>query len=173
MGETVQYACKEGFVLIGEPVIRCTEQGLWSHSVPFCESLILKYVDQFSFTQPSKLAGKRACRFPGNPPHGRVAPVKFLYEIGDRIIVQVCNFVPIAQHANRRTPQPVTHPTSSRITSAHSVAAGSTAHRRRRGGGSRGCSAWRAGGGPAASPGAPATEAADPCRCLNEQITAG
>ena len=39
VGETVQYACKEGFVLIGEPVIRCTEQGLWSHSVPFCESL--------------------------------------------------------------------------------------------------------------------------------------
>ena len=37
MGETVQYACKEGFVLIGEPVIRCTEAGLWSHSVPFCK----------------------------------------------------------------------------------------------------------------------------------------
>ena len=35
-----------------------------------------------------QLAGKRACRFPGNPPHGRVAPVKFLYEIGDRIVVQ-------------------------------------------------------------------------------------
>ena len=69
------------------------------------------------------------------------------------------------------TPQPLTHPTSSRITSARSVAAGSTARRRRRGGGSRGCSAWRAGGGPAAYPGAPATEAADPCRCLNEQIT--
>ena len=60
-----------------------------SHSVSHS---FLKYVDQFSFTQPSKLAGKRACRFPGNPPHGRVAPVKFLYEIGDRIIVQVCNF---------------------------------------------------------------------------------
>ena len=39
VGETVRYACKEGFVLIGEPVIRCTEAGLWSHSVPFCKSV--------------------------------------------------------------------------------------------------------------------------------------
>ena len=37
VGETVQYACKEGFILIGEPVIRCTEAALWSHSVPFCK----------------------------------------------------------------------------------------------------------------------------------------
>ncbi len=26
-----------GYVLIGEPVIRCTQQGLWSHSTPICE----------------------------------------------------------------------------------------------------------------------------------------
>ena len=32
--------------------------------------------------------GKSACRFPGDPAHGRVTPVKFLYEIGDRILVQ-------------------------------------------------------------------------------------
>ncbi len=66
----MQYVCNEGFVLIGEPVIRCAESSLWSHSVPFC---------------------KRACRFPGDPAHGRVTPVKFLYEIGDRILVQCRN----------------------------------------------------------------------------------
>jgi len=69
VGNTVQYFCKEGFVLIGEPVIRCTESGLWSHAPPFC---------------------KRACRFPGDPKNGRVTPVKFLYELGDRILIQ-CN----------------------------------------------------------------------------------
>ena len=37
VGNTVQYFCKEGFVLIGEPVIRCTESGLWSHAPPFCK----------------------------------------------------------------------------------------------------------------------------------------
>ena len=41
VGNTVQYFCKEGFVLIGEPVIRCTESGLWSHAPPFCK---LKYI---------------------------------------------------------------------------------------------------------------------------------
>ena len=37
VGNTVQYFCSEGFVLIGEPVIRCTESGLWSHAPPFCK----------------------------------------------------------------------------------------------------------------------------------------
>lgn len=67
VGHTVQYTCYEGYVLIGEPIIRCTDTGLWSHATPFC---------------------KRACRFPGDPVHGRITPVKFLYEIGDKILVQ-------------------------------------------------------------------------------------
>ena len=37
VGNTVQYNCDEGFVLIGEPIIRCTESGLWSHAPPFCK----------------------------------------------------------------------------------------------------------------------------------------
>ena len=37
MGNTVQYSCHEGYVLIGEPIIRCTETGLWSHAPPFCK----------------------------------------------------------------------------------------------------------------------------------------
>ena len=35
------------------------------------------------------IIGKRACRFPGDPNNGRVTPVKFLYELGDRILIQV------------------------------------------------------------------------------------
>ena len=42
--------------------------------------------NQFCFFFP----GKRACRFPGDPSHGRITPVKFLYEVGDRILIQ-CN----------------------------------------------------------------------------------
>lgn len=38
VGNTVQYSCDEGFVLIGEPIIRCTESGLWSHAPPFCKT---------------------------------------------------------------------------------------------------------------------------------------
>lgn len=67
VGNTVQYSCDEGFVLIGEPIIRCTESGLWSHAPPFC---------------------KKACRYPGDPKNGRITPVKFLYEVGDRILIQ-------------------------------------------------------------------------------------
>ena len=37
VGNTVQYSCHEGYVLIGEPIIRCTETGLWSHAPPFCK----------------------------------------------------------------------------------------------------------------------------------------
>ena len=34
------------------------------------------------------ISGKRACRFPGDPKNGRITPVKFLYEVGDRILIQ-------------------------------------------------------------------------------------
>ena len=55
VGNTVQYFCKEGFVLIGEPVIRCTESGLWSHAPPFCKFkyilsgiFVFKYISTYS-----------------------------------------------------------------------------------------------------------------------------
>lgn len=32
--------------------------------------------------------GKKACRYPGDPKNGRITPVKFLYEVGDRILIQ-------------------------------------------------------------------------------------
>ena len=66
VGSTVQSMCDDGFILIGEPVIRCTEDGVWSHASPFC---------------------KRACRYPGPQAGGDITPVKFLYSVGDRIAV--------------------------------------------------------------------------------------
>jgi len=69
VGSTVQSVCDDGFILIGEPVIRCKEDGLWSHTIPFC---------------------KRACRYPGPQAGGDITPVKFLYGVGDRIGV-ICH----------------------------------------------------------------------------------
>ena len=34
------------------------------------------------------ILGKKACRYPGDPKNGRITPVKFLYEVGDRILIQ-------------------------------------------------------------------------------------
>ena len=66
VGSTVQSVCDEGFILIGEPVSMCTEEGVWSHSTPFC---------------------KRACRYPGPALGGDITPVRFLYSVGDKVAV--------------------------------------------------------------------------------------
>ena len=62
----MQSVCDDGFTLIGEPVLRCTEEGVWSHASPFC---------------------KRACRYPGPQVGGDITPVRFLYSVGDKIAV--------------------------------------------------------------------------------------
>ncbi|NXO43694.1 DAF1 protein, partial [Locustella ochotensis] len=38
-GVTVTYSCKEGFELLGNASITCTDSGLWSRSLPRCEGL--------------------------------------------------------------------------------------------------------------------------------------
>jgi len=69
VGSVVRGACDPGFVLVGEPVLRCTQEGLWSHNTPKCQ---------------------RACRYPGTPPGGVITPVRFLYSVGATIRV-VCH----------------------------------------------------------------------------------
>ena len=51
VGNTVQYSCNEGFVLIGEPIIRCTESGLWSHAPPFCKYIVINLSKYKQYTQ--------------------------------------------------------------------------------------------------------------------------
>ncbi|XP_046387287.1 locomotion-related protein Hikaru genki-like isoform X2 [Ischnura elegans] len=65
-GTAVQFACAEGHQMLGESSILCTEAGVWSHPPPFC---------------------KVRCPYPGDPANGRIAPLKFFYEPGDRIAV--------------------------------------------------------------------------------------
>jgi len=66
VGSTAQIICHAGFVLIGEPILRCTRQGIWSDATPIC---------------------KRACAFPGTPRHGSIVPIKFIYSVGEKITV--------------------------------------------------------------------------------------
>lgn len=66
VGALVRFACLPGHQLIGEASIICTENGTWSHRPPVC---------------------KVRCPYPGDPPHGRIAPLKFWYKPGDNIQV--------------------------------------------------------------------------------------
>ncbi|KAL9921690.1 locomotion-related protein hikaru genki isoform 2-T4 [Glossina fuscipes fuscipes] len=67
VGALITFSCNEGHTLVGEPSIICTESGFWSHSPPFCKS---------------------QCPYPGDPPNGLLAPLKFSYDSGDYISVQ-------------------------------------------------------------------------------------
>ncbi|XKL66166.1 hypothetical protein PGB90_009586 [Kerria lacca] len=68
VGTIVQYTCNKGHQLIGAETIICEENGTWSNSPPYCKAL---------------------CGYPGEPLNGRVVPLKFWYEPGDRLKV-VC-----------------------------------------------------------------------------------
>ncbi|KAH8370242.1 hypothetical protein KR093_002750, partial [Drosophila rubida] len=67
VGALVTFSCNEGHTLVGESSIICTENGFWSHSPPFCKS---------------------QCPYPGDPPNGLIAPLKFNYDAGDYLSVQ-------------------------------------------------------------------------------------
>ncbi|XP_063225322.1 locomotion-related protein Hikaru genki [Bacillus rossius redtenbacheri] len=66
VGAALQFSCLDRHQLVGEATIVCTETGLWSHPPPFC---------------------RPRCVYPGDPLHGRIAPVKFFYEPGDHLKV--------------------------------------------------------------------------------------
>ncbi|XP_033223467.1 locomotion-related protein Hikaru genki [Belonocnema kinseyi] len=66
VGSLVRFACLPGHQLLGEASIICTENGTWSHQPPVCDV---------------------RCQYPGDPPHGQIAPLKFWYKPGDNIQV--------------------------------------------------------------------------------------
>ncbi|XP_023704995.2 locomotion-related protein Hikaru genki [Cryptotermes secundus] len=82
VGSTVQFTCNERHQLVGESSIVCTETGFWSHPPPFC---------------------KARCPYPGDPEHGRIAPVKFSYEPGDHLKVTCATGYVVKMEA--RSPQ--------------------------------------------------------------------
>ncbi|XP_043287021.1 locomotion-related protein Hikaru genki isoform X2 [Venturia canescens] len=66
-GTLVRFSCQPGHQLIGEASIICTENSTWSHRSPLCEV---------------------RCPYPGDPPHGKIVPLKFWYKPGDNIQVE-------------------------------------------------------------------------------------
>jgi len=66
VGSSVQWSCDPGHVMVGEPVTTCTHLGIWSHATPAC---------------------MLACRYPGSPLHGVISPVKFVYNVGESVMV--------------------------------------------------------------------------------------
>ncbi|KAK0181044.1 hypothetical protein PV327_003365 [Microctonus hyperodae] len=66
VGALLRFACQPGHQLLGEGSIICMENGTWSHDPPSCEV---------------------RCPYPGDPPHGIIAPLKFWYIPGDTIQV--------------------------------------------------------------------------------------
>ncbi|KAG8184166.1 hypothetical protein JTE90_010207 [Oedothorax gibbosus] len=66
-GDFVQFTCNAGFVIVGESITVCNDQGEWTFPPPTC---------------------KPACEFPGEPAHGHVIPTKFHYDIGEMVQVE-------------------------------------------------------------------------------------
>ncbi|BES98737.1 Sushi domain (SCR repeat) [Nesidiocoris tenuis] len=66
VGSVVQFSCEAKHSLLGEGSIVCTESGEWSQPPPTCRT---------------------HCDYPGEPANGRIVPLKFTYEPGDRLKV--------------------------------------------------------------------------------------
>ncbi|KAL6256383.1 hypothetical protein P5V15_012497 [Pogonomyrmex californicus] len=67
-GGRVVFTCMWGHKLSGPQSMKCEGDGKWNGSMPTC-------------------LGKVRCPYPGDPPHGRIAPLKFWYKPGDNIQV--------------------------------------------------------------------------------------
>ncbi|XP_014258644.1 CUB and sushi domain-containing protein 3 isoform X2 [Cimex lectularius] len=63
-GDLVQFACNQDYMMEGQPIIACQENGRWSGPVPNCV---------------------RACAYPGTVIAGRISSVKFYYQIGETV----------------------------------------------------------------------------------------
>lgn len=63
-GDVVQFNCNEMYMMQGQPIIACQDNGRWSGPVPKCV---------------------RACSYPGTAISGRMSSVKFYYTIGEAV----------------------------------------------------------------------------------------
>ncbi|XP_021914139.1 sushi, von Willebrand factor type A, EGF and pentraxin domain-containing protein 1 isoform X2 [Zootermopsis nevadensis] len=63
-GDVIQFNCNPEFMMEGQPIIACQENGRWSGTVPKC---------------------MQACSYPGTTISGRMSAVKFYYKIGETI----------------------------------------------------------------------------------------
>ncbi|CAH0550197.1 unnamed protein product [Brassicogethes aeneus] len=63
-GDVIQFNCNPDYMMEGQPIIACQENGRWSGKLPKC---------------------LQACSYPGTTISGRMSAVKFYYKIGENI----------------------------------------------------------------------------------------
>lgn len=63
-GDVVQFNCNPEYMMQGQPIIACQDNGRWSGPLPKCV---------------------QACSYPGTAISGRMSSVKFYYTIGEMI----------------------------------------------------------------------------------------
>ncbi|KRT86349.1 hypothetical protein AMK59_1061, partial [Oryctes borbonicus] len=63
-GDVVQFNCNTDYMMEGQPIIACQDNGRWSGPLPKCA---------------------QACSYPGTTISGRMSSVKFYYKIGENI----------------------------------------------------------------------------------------
>lgn len=87
-GDVVQFNCNPEYMMQGQPIIACQDNGRWSSVLPKCKSaatitrmgyLLQSLLLLFPFT------GVQACSYPGTAIAGRMSSVKFYYSIGESI----------------------------------------------------------------------------------------
>ncbi|GAB6024202.1 hypothetical protein CHUAL_008903 [Chamberlinius hualienensis] len=63
-GDVVQYSCNQGYMMEGQAIIVCQENGRWSGAIPKC---------------------LQACTYPGTTIGGTISVVKFYYSVGESV----------------------------------------------------------------------------------------
>ncbi|XP_037078630.1 sushi, von Willebrand factor type A, EGF and pentraxin domain-containing protein 1-like [Pollicipes pollicipes] len=64
VGDVIQFSCKHGFMMEGQPIVECLENRKWSREIPTCV---------------------QACTYPGSTIGGTISKVKFYYAIGELV----------------------------------------------------------------------------------------
>lgn len=86
-GDVIQFNCNPEYMMHGQPIIACQDNGRWSGGMPKCECWIGKVnrIVQWLISLSFSPAGTQACSYPGTPISGRMSLVKFYYAIGETI----------------------------------------------------------------------------------------
>ncbi|ODN01862.1 Locomotion-related protein Hikaru genki [Orchesella cincta] len=78
-GDLAQFECRQGYMMEGQPIIACQDNGMWSRasSTTKCNNSLLFNAH---FTKRVK-----ACTYPGTTIGGTISAVKFYYPIGETV----------------------------------------------------------------------------------------
>lgn len=84
-GDVIQFNCNPEYMMQGQPIIACQDNGRWSGGLPKCKNFSDSYL-KINISNLKKIfTGTQACSYPGTPISGRMSLVKFYYAIGESI----------------------------------------------------------------------------------------